>query len=324
MKNIADIKTSEISVRGKFIKVPAIRINDLNVVIRGKAIRIASIESESWLDSNKLGSPELIIEALRHRRAPIDLFRFSQRLPETKPKFDYPFEWQDVAAIPITTYKDWWENHASQVTRKNVRRSIKRGIEVRPLEFNDLLVNSIVAINNDTSYRTGRRFWHYGKDFDAVKKDYSAHLERSEFLGAFFGDEVIGFIRLIYLGGLTSIMQLLSKKSHYDKRPTNALIAKAVESCVSRGDKFLIYGQFIYDDYGESPVTEFKRRNGFERCLVPTYYVPLSLKGKCAIRMNLHTGIKHWIPKGIKRIFRKVRASLYGLHSRNSSNQNIE
>ena len=51
------------------------------------------------------------------------------------------------------------------------------------------------------------------------------------FLGAYYENELVGFIRLIYVGKEASIIQVLSKMKHYDKRPTNALISKAVEIC---------------------------------------------------------------------------------------------
>jgi len=312
MKRITEIETAEISVRGRFIRVPAIRVDDLVVAVTGSAIKTGGIEGEAWLDPRQLDSPELIIEALRRKKAPLDLFRFSQRLPDTEPKYSYPHEWEDVAAIPLTTYEDWWENRASQVTRKNVRRSVKRGVEIRPVEFDDRLIEAIVAINNDAPFRTGRRFWHYGKDFAAVKKDYSTFLDRSGFFGAFYGGEIIGFLRLIYQGEVTSIMQLLSMKSHSDKRPSNALVARAVEHCVGRGNRFLVYGQFIYDGFEDSPLTEFKRRNGFEQYFVPAYYVPFTLKGRCAIKLHIHTGFRRLIPTGVKKTLRKARAGFYG------------
>jgi hypothetical protein len=308
MNRSADVETAEISVRGKFVPVPAVRVGDLTVAITGRLLKTGRIDGEAWLDPGALAEPERIIETLRRKNAPIDIFRFSQRLPQTEPKYDYPHGWEDIAAIPLTTYDDWWENRTSQVTRKNVRRSEKRGVVVRPVEFDDRLIETIVAINNDAPVRGGRRYYHFGKSFDEVKKDYASFLDRSGFLGAFYGDEIIGIMRLIYQGEVTSVLQMLSKQSHYDKRPSNALVAKAVEHCVARGNTFLVYGQFIYDDDEGLPLTEFKRRNGFEQYFVPDYCVPFTAKGRWAIALHVHAGVRRLIPKRVKRILRRARA----------------
>ena len=72
---------------------------------------------------------------------------------------------------------------------------------------------------------------------------------------------------------------------HFDKRPTNALIAKAVEICEQRGFAYLTYCNYVYND-PDSSLTEFKRRNGFEQVLVPRYYIPLTLQGRIALKLG--------------------------------------
>lgn len=302
-----EVETTEISVRGEFRRVPAIELGTVTIAMTGRFLRTGFIKGEGWLDPSQVEAPERIIDKLRQRKAPLDLFRFRQQLPDVQQKFDFHCEWEDIAAIPLTSFEDWWENRASQVTRKNVRRSVKRGIDVRLVDFDDRLIESITRVNNDTPFRTGRKFWHYGKDFSKVKKDYSSYLDRSEFLGAFFSGDLVGFLRLIYQGDVVSIMQLLSMNAHYDKRPSNALVAKAVERSLEKGAKFLVYGQYFFDEDADNPLTEFKRRNGFERILVPAYYVPLSLRGKIAIKLNVHAGLRRLIPNKVIKIARMAR-----------------
>lgn len=304
------METTEISVRGKFLSVPAIDVDGTIIAIQGKLMRTGFIKGEVWLDPRQVCGPERIIESLRSKKAPLDIFCFRQLLPEFQPKFRYYHEWEDIAAIPLTSFAEWWEKRASQVTRKNIRRSAKRGLTVSLVGFDDRLIEAIVRINNDSPFRTGRKFWHFGKDFDSVKKDYSAYLDRSEFLGAFYEDEMVGFLRLVHQGEVSSVMQLLSMKDHYDKRPSNALIAKAVEICIERGKSFLIYGNYFYDDNIDNPLTEFKRRCGFEKILVPVYYVPFSLRGRIAIKLRLHAGIRRIIPRQLKDFARATRNSI--------------
>ena len=304
-------ETTEISVDGRFLAVPAVTLDTVTVAVTGRFLRTGFIKGEGWLDPRQVGAPESIVETLKQRRAPLDIFVFHQRLPEVEPRYAYPHERENVAAIPLTTFEAWWEGRASQVTRKNVRRSVKRGVEVRRVEFDDRLIEAIVRINNEMPFRNGRKFWHFGKGFDAVKKDYSAYLDRSEFLGAFHDGELIGFLRLIDQGEVASIMQLLSLNSHYDKRPSNALIAKAVELCVEKGKTFLVYGQYLYDDDADNPLTEFKRRNGFAEFLVPVFFVPFTFRGRAAIKLHLHAGVRRLVPRRLLKTARTVRAKVF-------------
>ena len=303
--------TTELNIKGRAFQVPAVSIQDVTIAVMGRILKTAVIKGEAWLEKKSINDPTRLIKALEASGLKVDIFHFNQMLPDLEPKYHYPIGWQNVAAIPLTSYSDWWENRASQVTRKNVRRSAKRGVAIRRVEFNDSLIEAIVRINNEVPVRTGRKFWHYGKSFETVKKDYSAYLERSEFLGAFYQNEIIGFSRLILQGEIASVMQLLSFNAHYDKRPSNALIAAAVESCVSKGIRYLIYGQYTYDDNADNPLTEFKRRNGFEPYLVPGYYVPFTFKGRLAIKLNLHAGLKKLMPKPLMNLARILRARHY-------------
>ena len=77
-------------------------------------------------------------------------------------------------------------------------------------------------------------FLHYGKNFDQVKRDEASYADRSEFICAYLGDEMVGVMKVVYRGDVASILKFLPKASHQDKRPANALIAKAVEVCASR------------------------------------------------------------------------------------------
>jgi len=72
-----------------------------------------------------------------------------------------------------------------------------------------------------------------------------------------------------------------------------------------------MYCNYIYND-PKSSLTEFKRRNGFEQVLLPRYYIPLTLKGKIALRLGLHRGLVQRIPKAVLSQLLKIRNSWYG------------
>jgi len=112
---------------------------------------------------------------------------------------------------------------------------------------------------------------------------------------------------------LASIMQIVSKTTHYDKRPTNVLITKAVEVCKQKCISFLIYGKYVYGNKTDSSLTEFKRRNGFEQINMPRYYIPLTLKGKIAISLNIHLGLLGILPSNVISFLRNLRSKWYNI-----------
>ena len=87
-------------------------------------------------------------------------------------------------------------------------------------------------------------------------------------------------MKIVYRGDVASILQMLSRASHHDKRPANALIAKAVELCEAKGISYLTYGMFNYGNKRASSLRDFKIRNGFEEILVPQILRPLDEMGE--------------------------------------------
>src|SRR5215472_18497706 len=122
----------KVRVRGHWVKVPAVSVSGNNLIAAGKWLRVASVRGEEMMD-HELECPELYIEKLKgDAKAALkaDIFTFTQKLPVIQPKYSYPMEWESVAAIHLTSFTRWWED-LPQETRKNVRRSCKRGVQVR-------------------------------------------------------------------------------------------------------------------------------------------------------------------------------------------------
>lgn len=209
------------------------------------------------------------------------------------------------------------EKRLESSVRRAFRKAAKSGVVVKRAEFDDAFVNGIAGINNETPFRQGKAFWHYQKSFDAVKYENSTYPARNIFIGAYYENQLIGFIRIIYTDKVASIIQLLSMVKHYDKRPANALIAKAVEICEQEGFSHLMYCNYIYNDPNSS-LTEFKRRNGFEQVLVPRYFIPMTLKGRIVLRLGLHRGFVQRIPKPILLRLLKIRNSWYEQRIKNA------
>lgn len=302
--------TITISVRGKWIEVPALGVNGQTLIIQGKTIRMASLHDEDWLE-HEADCPHVYVARLKEQpgRLRADIFTFSQRVPSTEPQYSFPMERRSVAVADVSTFGVWWER-LPQVTRKNVRRSQKRGVTLRLQHFDADLVRGIAEVQNESPIRQGRRYPHYGKSHEEVMRDHGAFLDRSDFICAYSGDEFIGFLKLVYRGNLASILQINSKMAHYDKRPSNALMAKAIELCEGKHVSYLTYGNFDYG-HGQSSLQEFKERNGFYEMLIPTYYVPLTPWGGMCVKLGLYQSPKHFLPARALSVGRALRARWY-------------
>ena len=104
--------------------------------------------------------------------------------------------------------------------------------------------------------------------------------------------------------------QIISMVEHRDKFTNYALMAKAVELCETKGLSYLVY--LFWND---GSLAEFKRRCGFECVKVPRYFVPLTAKGRAALRLGLHRGWHGLLPKQLKAPLKKLRSKWYALQS---------
>jgi hypothetical protein len=301
---------TEIRVKGKAVPVPSAEIDGRIVITTGKWLKIAAVREEELVDGDTVVNPNSFFSGLKESGLKADLFTFAQRLPAKTLKYSYPAEWGNAAVIPITNFSHWWKELAEYSIRKAVNRSKKVGVVVKLTEFDDAFVEAACSIYNETPVRQGKAFWHYEKDFQTIKRELGTYLDRSFFIGAYYQDELVGFIKITSVGTAATITQILSAKKHFDKRPNNALIAKAVEICELERMSHLIYGSYVY--YGvDSTLTEFKRRNGFEQVLLPQYYVPLTLKGKIVLKLGIHRGLAGNIPRPLFRQLLKIRSFWY-------------
>jgi len=280
-----------------------------NLVITGRFIRLAAVHDEEWIEGDPLPDPQAFLLDLRGKLL-ADIFTFARSAPHSDRCYAFHVEWDNVAVAKLGEFAQWWKS-LPQETRKNVRRSQRRGVTVTRVKFDDQLVHGISKIYNETPIRQGRKFWHYGKSFEQVKVENATYLDRSEFIGAFFNGELIGFIKFVRVNNVARIMQIVSMEAHTDKRPTNALLAKAVEISCEKRATHLVYGKYVYGKKENSPVTEFKRRNGFERLSFPRYYVPLTGVGAMAIRCGLHRGLTPLVPEKVTSLFLATRAAIY-------------
>jgi hypothetical protein len=287
------------------------KIAGREILVRGRLVRVARLEGDGLeMPSNV----EEVLSDVRRARADIDVFTFVQLLPHTEPRFGYRMEWDNFAALPVTTYEHWLTKQIDFKVRNKVRKGEKNGLSVREVAFDDDLVKGISAIYNETPVRQGKPFWHYGKDLDKVRLENSSFLESSILIGAFVANELVGFLKVVVNAdrGQAGVVQILSMIRHRDKAPTNALIAQAVRSCADRKIPNIVYANFSYGKKERDSLADFKEANGFKRIEVPRYYVPLTLKGRAALRVGAHHRLAEVIPAPLLEKVRKIRSLWYG------------
>ncbi len=287
-----------------------LRICDRDIKIRGNLLRIATVEGDNFLF---LDDPRPLVEGLKNSGTRIDHFTFMQRLPETTPKYDYPMEWDNFAALPISTFDHWWTKVLGFKGRNKAKQAEKKGVKVREIGFDEALVHGIWKIYNECPIRQGKRFPHYGMTLESIRPYAGTFLENSIFIGAFLEDEMIGFAKLTIDETRTQagLMHIVSMIQHRDKSPTNALIVQAVKSCAERNIPYLVYSKFAYGNKKSDSLSDFKERNGFQRIDIPRYYVPITRLGDLAFRMRMHHRLIERLPEPLIERLRNYRAAWY-------------
>lgn len=284
--------------------MPAVQINNKRLVFHGRLLTVAKLKDE-WYDD--IGDPEMIVNSLKKCSFKPDLFTFWQRLPDTCPIHPYYYEPEVLSAIPLKSFQHWWDKQIESDTRKKAKRAEKRGIEIKIVSLDDAFVRGVMEVYNETPVRQGKPFWHYGKSFEAVKEELSRDLAASKFIAAYDEGELVGFIKLNYAAGRFANPGLIvSKLKARKKYVNNALIAKSVEVCCQDGVPYL-----TYTTWRRGTLAEFLIRHGFEKTSVPRYWIALTTKGKVALRLGLHHGLRAYIPSKLMGILLEVRGAFY-------------
>ena len=287
------------------------KVGGRDIQITGGLLRTARLAVDAY---ESVDDPEATLAALRASGSRIDLFTFMQKLPDTSPKYAYPMEWDNVAALPVSTFDHWWTKQINTNARKAVRVAEKKGIVVREVPFDDALVRGISVVYNECPVRQGKPFRHYGKDLETVRRENGTFLERSIFIGAFLEENLVGFAKLVcdQDHGQAGLMQIVSMIRHWDKAPTKALIAQAVRSSAARKIGYLLFAHFTYGNKPRDSLADFKQRNGFRQIELPRYYIPLTPLGRTALRLGLHHPFVNRIPEPVLAELRKARRRWYG------------
>src|SRR5271169_4971809 len=135
-----------------------IKVCGKEIRVQGRLIRIARLEGDKYVF---VDDPEPLLDGLRKCGTRIDLFTFMNRLPETTPKFPYPMEWDNFAALPVTTFDNWLTQQIGFKARNKAKQAEKKGVVIREVPFSDALVKGIWEVYNESAVRQGAPNTHY-------------------------------------------------------------------------------------------------------------------------------------------------------------------
>ena len=154
----------------------ALTICGREINVRGHLLRVATVEGDKY---RFLDDPRPLVEGLHNCGTRIDLFTFMQRLTETTPKYNFPMEWDNFAALPISTFDHWWTKVLGFKGRNKAKQAEKKGVKLREIPFDDVLIEGIWRIYNETPIRQGKRFPHYGMPLERVRPYAGTFLDSS-------------------------------------------------------------------------------------------------------------------------------------------------
>ncbi len=267
---------------------------DLETISTRKALTV-KIARDFREYQKKIIPTDAFLEKLRLRGS--DIFTFVER-KWCCPLHNPPTFWvrveDNIGLLEIADYLTWWIQIGKK-TRNMVRKAEKDGVKVDIIAQSDKLAEGIWCIYNETPIRQGRAFPHYGETLETVAANMYAE-KNSTFIGAYLGDELAGFIQILHGENIAILSNILSMQKHWDKSVNNALLAKAVEVCAAKGERWLMYGRI-----GNHPsLDRFKENNGFVKYPITRYYIPLTSKGRLAIKLGMHQELKDALPEAIK------------------------
>lgn len=236
-------------------------------------------------------------DKLRERN--VDVFTFVERSWTASTPKPSPFwvrEEDNVGLLRVTSYQKWLKDIVKKTRHNMVRRAEKFGVSTEIVaEVHDKFIQDVWKIYNETPIRQNRAFPHYGISAEALKT--MLQTKNCTIIAAFMQGELVGVAQMTHGNNVVILSQLLSLQEHWKTAINNALIAKAVQICEERGIRWLLYGRM---ETAHPSLDSFKRHNGFSKFPLTRFYIPLTGKGKIALKLGLHKELKDALPKSIK------------------------
>src|SRR5258708_8933639 len=222
-----------------------VRVCDKEIRVSGGLVRIARLDADMY---HFLTDPLAMIAALHECRTRVDLFTFTQTIVDTKPKYSYPMEWENLAVLPVSTFEEWWDKQIGFKARNKAKQAEKKGVVLREVPFGEDLVRGIWEIYNETPVRQRRPYPHFGTRMEAVYRESATYLQYSTFIGAYAGEELIGFIRIVAdeAGGQAGVVDILLKICPRHEAPPHAPAGPLAPAAPHRSLSHPVYSHLSY------------------------------------------------------------------------------
>src|SRR5260370_37295604 len=107
-------------------------------------------------------------------------------------------EWDNLAALPVSTFDHWWNHQIRAFPLNRSRQAEKKGVTIREVPFNENLVRGIWEIYNECPLRQGRRFTLYRGAIETGYREEATFLDSSSFAWDFLGSSLIAFIQRVH------------------------------------------------------------------------------------------------------------------------------
>lgn len=264
-------------------------IANKEISVAGRMFRTAKLRHE-WCDF--FAEPLDAIREMRSGRSVADLLTFVEDICDERKKYPFQMEMAALAVLPVTTYRKWWDEMGFKA-RNKVRKGQKSGVDFRIVQLDDDFAKGVESIYNETPVKQGRKFYHYGKGAAEIKEELSSFLDRCVIVGAYYENELVGFMKCFVGKNVLRTIHIIAKVSHRDKCVMDALIAKGVEICDQKQLQ-----NFQYGSWTDGGIGDFRTKHGFARVEVPRYFAPLTLRGKFMLKFKLYRPIRQRLPDG--------------------------
>ena len=262
-------------------------IEGKKISVSGKVFRSGRLRHE-WCDFLEDGPAA--IRTMQQGRSSCDLFTFVYELSDSDRECPYHKETASAAVLSIKSYDDWWDGIGFKA-RNKIKKGLKSGVTLRPAELDETFARGVQAIYDETPVRQGRKFYHYGKSAAEIKMELQSFHDRCILIGAYYQDELVGFMKLFKGKNVLRTVHIIAKISHRDKVIMDTLIAQAVKLCDENKAEHLHYGSWT-----DGGIGTFREKHGFRQVDHPRYYVPLSARGRMMLGLKLHQPLKSRLP----------------------------
>ncbi len=99
------------------------KLCDKDVTIQGRVVRVARLDGEKYTFPD---DPEEVVRDLRRCGTRVDVFTFLQKTARrTSAAYPYPFEMDNLAVLPVSTFENWWNNQIRSYPRNRPGRPVK-------------------------------------------------------------------------------------------------------------------------------------------------------------------------------------------------------